>query len=893
MDMSFLVADRDYYEPWDTADPGQRFHARHLPSGWLRRDSGPWTHWAPDGLVLPDQGWKVHVSSSLDNAQSVLAIVSAACADLRVPFKHLAGRRMFLWMHDKHAVRVQAGKFCTLYPPTEHCALQMLRRLEADLSGISGPFVLTDRRFGMSECVSYRYGAFRNRTRVDAEGVEVHTMLGPDGQEMEDQRSPEFLLPPGVSDPFLKEPTGETLKESTGESSGPVTLHGYSFESVIQHSNAGGAYRFRSQLDEQVFIKEARAHNGYTPDGADAKTRLSGEYLALRAIHAGEPGLCPRPVEMFHHWEHSYLVMEMVPGDSLYRWMVSNSSLLDTETTEVAVADYYRRAMALLRQLDAQLRRLHELGYVFVDLSPNNVLVDDHDRARLIDFEAVQPIDDLRRLMGTPGYQHPEPRSLADRDPRELDRYGLAALALLMLFPVHDAAERHPAVLDHLYADLSELAPVPPQLWRWATTYYQPTEDTILPTPQQIRDDTPGALRWLADRTADWLEAVAQPDHPARVYPTNPLGHNTDTCAVAAGTAGVLYALHRAGRVCDPVVVRRLRDETLARVETSAPGLLFGSAGVACVLAELGEVDAAEAVLAAAAAHPLNGTSATFGGGAAGTAFGLLAHYSRTGGQRWLDLAQQLIGRVPDGLALNAHLSRTKRSGLVGGRTGVALVLYELYSLTGDHNLFTRGLRLLGEELAYAEPVPVDGLGFRAAQNDRRVYPYLFAGSAGYASVLSRYLAHRPDAEFEGDAGFAAGDALERCLRACSVRFAALSGLFSGLAGLAVSLADIGRRLDRPELVDTALLSARGLFRYAIPRKEGVGWLGEPGQRLSADLWSGSAGILLALCQLTNPEQSPLDAVAMHRRCRGSLSRPSGGRRDHHGGSPAFAEGRG
>jgi tRNA A-37 threonylcarbamoyl transferase component Bud32 len=743
---------------------------------------------------------------------------------------------------------VQAGKFCTLYPPTQQCASHILRRLEGDLSGISGPFVLTDRRFGTSGCVSYRYGAFRSRTRVDAEGTEVHTMVGPDGQEMEDQRSPEFLMPPGMVDPFRT--------EVTGESSGPVTLHGYSFESVIQHSNAGGAYRFRSQLDEQVFIKEARAHNGYTPDGADAKARLSAEYLALRAIHSREPGLCPRPVEMFHQWEHSYLVMEMVPGDSLYRWMVSNSSLLDTETTDVAVAEYYRRAMALLDQLDAQLRRLHELGYVFVDLSPNNVLVEG-DRARLIDFEAVQPMDDLRRLMGTPGYQHPEPRSFAASDPRELDRYGLAALALLMLFPLHDAAERNPAVLDHLHADLNELAPVPPRLWQRATTYYPPTEESLLPTPQAVRNDTVGALRWLADRTADWLEAVAQPHHPARVYPTSPLGHNTNTRAVAAGTAGVLYALHRAGRGCDPAVLRRLRDESVAAIESTAPGLLFGSAGVACVLAELGETDAAETLLVAAAAHPLNSTSATLGGGAAGTAFGLLAHHRRTGEQRWLELAQHLLERLPDGAALNAQLSVTKRSGLVGGRTGVALALHDLYCHTGDSRLFDRGMHLLAEELAYAEPVPVDGLGFRAATNDRRVYPYLFAGSAGYAAVLSRYLAHRPDAEFGGDAEFTPADALARCLRACSVRFAALPGLFSGLAGLAVSLAGVGRRLDRPELVNAALLSARGLFRYAIPRKEGVGWLGEPGQRLSADLWSGSAGVLIALRQLTDPEPSP------------------------------------
>ncbi|MEV5754596.1 class III lanthionine synthetase LanKC [Actinoallomurus sp. NPDC052308] len=884
LDMSFLIADPDHYAPWDAADPGPRYAAGPLPAGWTRRDSGAWTHWGPADLLLPDQGWKVHVSSSLPNAQFVLGVVAAACAESGVPFKHLAGREMFLHAHGKHANRVQSGKFCTLYPPTEDRALRILRRLAEDLSGISGPFVLSDRRFGASECVSYRYGAFRGRVRVDAEGERVPVMLGPDGREIDDERGPAFHLPPGVVDPFRQ--------ADPDVATGPVTLHGYTFEAVVRHGNAGGAYRFRAADGGRVFLKEARAHNGYTPDGADAKARLTAEYLVLRAIHGREPGLCPRPVELFQHWEHSYLVSEFVPGMPLYRWMVLNNPAVRIGPDPAEFAEYHRRCLAIIDRLDAQLRRLHELGYVFVDLSPTNVLVDDDDHARLIDFEAVQPLEDVRRIMGTPGYLHPDPRSAVERDPLELDRFGLSALALLLLFPVHEAVERQPPLLDHLHADLSELAPVAPRLWRWATRCQDRTPDSRLPTPQAVREDTVAALRRLADRTADALEAMARPDHPESVYPTSPLGYRTDTRAVAAGTAGVLYALRRAGRGCDPAVVRRLRDDALAAADTSAPGLLYGSAGIACVLAELGEADAAGTLLAAAAAHPLNATSATLGGGAAGTALGLLIHHRRTGEQRWLDLAQRLLDRVPDGDELTARLSPVNRSGLVGGRTGVALALYGLYRRTGDPRYFARGMRLLQDELAYAEPLPVDGLGFKLSHADRRVYPYLFGGSAGYAAVLSRYLACRPDAEFDVTTGddLGAADALERCLRACSVRFAVFPGLFPGLAGLAVTLAGAGERLGRPELIDAALTGARGLFRYAIPREDGVGWLGEPGQRLSADLWSGSAGILLALRRLTDSAPAPLDALDGHpAESRDAVAPASMERSGRHGRSSAVA----
>jgi len=866
VDMSFLVADEDYYEPWDAASPGVRYQAGPLPAGWTSQLTGVWTYCSPAEAVLADSGWKVHVSSSLANARHVLSVVSAISVELSVPFKHLAGHLTFLALHGKHGTREQAGKFCALYPPDLPTTWQLLRRLEAALSGVSGPYVLTDRRFGSSECVSYRYGAFRGRHRIDAEGNRIPVLIGPTGEELDDQRKPVFHLPPGVSDPFRPEP-----KPTDSAAPRPVVFHGYVFEKVIRHSNAGGAYRFRSEQGVPAFIKEARAHNGYTEDGTDAETRLQAEYLTLRAIHSRAPGLCPEPIKLFHHWEQRYLITEWIDGESLHRWMVTNHPALHPNPDPVEFEQYYQRCSALLDQLEDQLSQLHELGFVFVDVSPNNVLVDEDERVRLIDFEAVQPSHAVRRIMGTPGYHHPDPRSVADQDPEELDRFGLSALALLLLFPVHETVERHPPVLSHLHADLTDLAPVPAGLWQLATRYRQPVGDTSLPTPEAVRDDPVDQLRWLARQTADALEAMAQPDHPVRVYPTIPLGYQTDTRSLATGTAGVLYALRQAGRPCDPVIVRRLRDEALKAAGASAPGLLFGTAGIACVLAELGEPEAAERLLSIAAEHPLNRSSATLGGGAAGTALGLLLQHRRTGQSRWLELADRLLRQLPEHPdELATRLSNSTPSGLATGRPGVALALYYLYRGTGNEHYFRHGMRLLGDELSFGEPSE-HGLQFVPSRKDARLFPYLFTGSAGYAAVLSRYLADRPGADFRFSPGLidadspvaqlTAADALERSLHSCSVRFTAFPGLFPGQAGLALVQAEAGRRLGRPDLVEAAYASARGLFRHAIPTKDGVGWLGEPGQRLSAELWSGSAGVLLALCQLTEPGPGLLSSL--------------------------------
>ncbi|MGW0638278.1 class III lanthionine synthetase LanKC [Nocardia salmonicida] len=822
-DAAFLLADPDYFQPVERTDPGRRYAPTAPPAGWARGESGVWTYWMPPEVVLPDQGWKVHVSSSLDNTHLVLDVVAGVCGELGVPFKHLTGRTFFGWLHSKHGSRVQSGKFCALYPPTPQCAHEVLVRLERELAGIAGPYVLTDRRFGSSQCVSYRFGAFRPSYRLQADGSKLPTLRGVDGTEIPDERRPEFFLPAGVVDPFASSP--EPLDEES-----EVSFHGYTFEAVLRHSNAGGAYRARDLEGAACFVKEARGHNGYV-GVQDARRRLEQEYLTLRALHAAAPGLAPRPVELFTEWEHTYLVTEFVPGRTLTSWMVATTPLIHAGANATTIADYYRRCRHILDQVTAQIATLHRLGYAFVDISPGNVLIADDDTVRLIDVEAVQRLDHPLGLLSTPGFMPPELRTTAGRskaDPRYVDSYGLAALAQMLIFPMHEAAERSPGCLDHLLADLTELAAPPRQLWDAVVRYRGSDNGPSLPDPGTVRADPVAALRWLRDRTADALVQTSDP------YPFGPEGHRTNTRGIAHGTAGVLHALRLAGRAIDPAVVTRLRDESLAARGDTCPGLLFGNAGIAWVLDDLGEREAALALLAAASEHRLSTESATWGGGAAGVAMAHLAFHHRTGDFAHLEHAHRLLSGLPEDLV--PLLGADNASGLVHGRPGVALALYYLAAFTGEQRHFERGLRLLRDELVHAEPIPVDALGFRASERDLRVMPYLASGSAGYAQVLARYLNNYDEPEL--------ADSLRGCLRALRIRFTAAPGLFHGQAGMALVQADSAFRADPPAGAGSRLTA---LFKYAIPGETGVRWLGGHGQRLSADLATGSAGVLLAL----------------------------------------------
>ena len=349
-----------------------------------RRDSGVWTHWAPAGSPFPTglEGarrparwptrsrcwpwWRRRVWSR-----------RAVQAPGRPPHLPAAARQA--------RNRVQAGKFCALYPPTEQCALQILRRLAASCPGSAG-------RTSSPTAGSAQASASPTATGRSAAGAGSTPRAPgtdhdrPDGREIDDERAPRFQLPAGVADPFRAE-TAVTPAQGRGHRCAATPSRRCCSTAMPAAPTGSAPSRASRSSSRRPGPTTATPRTARTP-----KSRLNAEYLTLRAI-SSRGRACARG-----RWSCSSIgstatsITEWVAGNSLYHWMVANNPALHLEPTAAAFAEYYRRCLALLDQLDAQLRRLHELGYVFVDLSPNNVLVDDDDRVRLVDFEAVQPI---------------------------------------------------------------------------------------------------------------------------------------------------------------------------------------------------------------------------------------------------------------------------------------------------------------------------------------------------------------------------------------------------------------------------------------------------------------------------------------------------------------------
>jgi serine/threonine protein kinase len=112
--------------------------------------------------------------------------------------------------------------------------------------------------------------------------------------------------------------------------------------------------------------------------------------------------------ECFEENDTVYLVMELAEGPSLQEWIEAEGPLPP------------ERATTCIRQLAEALEAFHSLGFLHLDVKPQNTVVlreADGPRLVLIDFDMVQAwgVDDLRTRPlalaarhGTPGYAPPE-----------------------------------------------------------------------------------------------------------------------------------------------------------------------------------------------------------------------------------------------------------------------------------------------------------------------------------------------------------------------------------------------------------------------------------------------------------------------------------------------------
>ncbi|MET9610522.1 class III lanthionine synthetase LanKC [Streptomyces sp. NPDC006512] len=822
--LDFCREDSLFYDaPDHTGAADQDFHAGRIPApGWTVTRGREWTVCTPPVLDIPDQGWKIHVSASPDNAATLLDLVAPYCADHELMYKYISNRDILGRRGSKYGDRSASGKFITIYPPTDASLEKTLNDLEELVGGTPAPYILSDLRWKQGP-LFVRYGGFVLKMARADNGTLVPGIRNPAGEMVPDLRRPAFKPPEWVTLPDFLAEAHLTRKQGT--------LKDFPFRvyKALHFSNGGGVYRaVDHRTGTEVLLKEARPLAGLDGSGADAVTRMEREHWALTKL-AGLPTV-PALLDYRDGHEHRFLAREFVEGEALIDVLRTRHPFTNGNNTPAARAAYTTWALDILDQVSEGVAAMHARGVVFGDLHPGNILVKPDDTVAFIDMETSTPVEaNSEQAMGALGFHAPHHITGAD-----VDLFALAVLRLTMFVPM-------PQVVPWGVAKVRTLIKVATEQFDLPASLVTAIEDAL--GPEVLTSGKDFSAPWPEDPSyAAVRETIARsiidtgtPERADRLYPGDamqflaPGGGTT----FAYGAAGILWALSHTGHEPPAEHVQWLADHS-RDVETDGPGFYTGLAGIAYTLDHFGRHDEAAALMARAFATPAPGISDSLANGWSGLGLTAVHLAERRGDSGYLDMARSIAARLggPD-----SALPGPKRVGLVHGRAGHALFLLRLFEATGDTSYLDAATVELRADL---ETIDLD-----QADSRLRLGPGL-VGSAGLAMVTHALAAHRPDPDLL--------KAHDQLLDTVQTHFAVPCGLFNGRSGAVLALTD--HTAGAPGRLGAHIEALGWEALAAEPGR--IDFLGDHGYRLSTDLATGSSGVLLALTALTTDDTQPL-----------------------------------
>jgi lantibiotic modifying enzyme len=358
----------------------------------------------------------------------------------------------------------------------------------------------------------------------------------------------------------------------------------------------------------------------------------------------------------------------------------------------------------------------------------------------------------------------------------------------------------------------------------------------------------------------------ATPARDDRLFPGDIKQFETNGLNLAYGAAGVLYALDVTGAGRHPEHADWLAERALHPQPGTRVGFYDGLHGIAYLLERLSRRDEALALIDICS-QELEGKLDRIGpdlySGLAGIGLNLAHFATQTGDTALWRQAVRIAEVLADTLGDEESVAQISggahpHAGLLRGSSGPALLFVRLYEHFGDAILLDLAATALRQDLRRCI---VRDDGAMDVNEGWRTMPYLADGSVGIGMVLADYLTHREDAAF--------ASAAAAIRRTAHCAFYIEPGLFWGRAGMIAYLSREGA-FGRPAQDAVIAAHVRRLNWHAMAYAGHLAFPGEELLRLSMDLATGTAGVLLALgCALHDaPVHLPF------------LAAPTGGRRD-------------
>lgn len=808
---------------------------------------------------LPNQGWKIHISATLKNDEEVLIKTVDILNKFRTPFKIIADRRLLQWSTLKSFSRGSSGKFITIYPKDFQRFKELLSVLYQVLKDYCGPYILTDKRYRDCKVLYYRYGGFTFKYKISDDGHKIALIKDGNGNVVEDKRLPVYSVPQGIED--FSTNTNSPVEHS-------VLDQKYNIFHALTFSNCGGVYIAHRKTDNQkVILKEARPYTHQTEGRSIIQTRRD-EFKLLKKFSRWK--ICPKAYEEFFEWEHHFIAEEFIKGDSLFKYCSDQNPLYRAGTTRRHFLEYISTVLTFFIKISKNIAIIHRHGYIFGDLSPNNIFITDNKQVKFIDFEACVNKVEYANYMHTQGYSEP----VSSGNFFQSDYYSLGCLLFFsivdrnILFNLNsntittflNELEREyciPNRLINLIHSLtqSEVA-LRPSLSKVVKTLQHCISDvntTLLKDEGKQKELYPHNLRDLLSSIYSSIFRVRNVTKN-NMFPVFPIIDNK--LNIANGLGGILYGASKLSRnIKFKIDLEELINECKnVNSEDYPVGMYTGLSGLAWALAEAGEVSEAIQMF-----NNLKIETCDSNGLFAGIAgYGLTAikMYLVTNDFHYLGLAvrigEQLIEKAKTKGSEKIYWLNNESFSDIGyknGNSGISLFFLYLFLSANEQNFLDIGIKAINYDLSFSE---IDQFGnYMFRNNDKGegpLYPYFFEGTAGILSVMLRYHYVCPSA-FSETLIYALANSIV-------IKYSISPNLFMGIGGLCNTLLDCYQLLHDKRFKEQVLYLLRGIELFKVDYQDKILFPADSLEKLSCDLGYGSMGLALLINRYLNDDSN-------------------------------------
>lgn len=401
---------------------------------WVEYSDRYWHNVINKNSFSKKQGWKIHITADISDAQELLYVVANHLIKNKISFKFVNSVQELVRKNGKQGDRSAVGKFITIYPQDEEifCSLLViLKKLTSKFK--KGPFILNDCCWQESN-VFFRYGGFiRNEKIID--GKEVLVIEDNDGNYVEDERRPYYSLPE-----FVVEPEYVKKNNTFPDERNFQKIRELDIKEAIHFSNSGGVYRFENKGESYV-LKEGRYKAGLDATGNDGIRRIKNEYYNLSILKNVKSVI--DVYDYFEAWENNYFVESYFNGETLKNFVATNYPLLLEDGTE----KYLKIVDRVATKLYQAIIEIHKNGVGIGDLSINNVMisvVDNDVKIKIIDLENAQGIhENYSPSLVTPGFFANNIYSVKDAD-----LFSYTRIIRYMLLPINFVLDLSSLMID-------------------------------------------------------------------------------------------------------------------------------------------------------------------------------------------------------------------------------------------------------------------------------------------------------------------------------------------------------------------------------------------------------------------------------------------------------------